>query len=145
MTYTLYLHQTIMTNSDIVGEQLKNGDSDGDSMGRSPSPPPPPPAAFSSRAPPRPGSQMPPHPSGPSLPHTPPASPHQKPQANHAASRMPPSSGTPPSMAQRRQSSGREADCNPVDKTWGELFDANGKATKRLGQVLRGLANYLVS
>ncbi|MBE3045084.1 hypothetical protein IMZ48_21525 [Candidatus Bathyarchaeota archaeon] len=57
---------------------------------------------------------------------------------------MPPSSGPPPPLARPRQPS-REPDLSPVDKCWGELFDANGKATKRLGQVLRGLASYLVS
>ncbi|KAI9885975.1 MAG: hypothetical protein M1823_002197 [Watsoniomyces obsoletus] len=33
----------------------------------------------------------------------------------------------------------------PLDKTWGQLFDAEGNATCRLGQLLRGLANHIVS
>ena len=33
----------------------------------------------------------------------------------------------------------------PLDRTWGQLFDPNGKPTVRLGQFLRGLANHLVS
>ncbi|CAI4217309.1 unnamed protein product [Parascedosporium putredinis] len=32
-----------------------------------------------------------------------------------------------------------------VDRRWGELFDKNGNATPRLGQVLRGIAKYLIS
>lgn len=32
-----------------------------------------------------------------------------------------------------------------VDQTWGMLFDDRGEPTARLGQVLRGIANYLVS
>ncbi len=33
----------------------------------------------------------------------------------------------------------------PIDKTWGQLFDAEGNPTCRLGQFLRGLANHIVS
>lgn len=131
-------------NSGTVGEQLKNGDSDGDSIGSATSPPPPPPT-FSGHPPSlRPGFQIPPQPSGPSLPHTPPASPHHKPAACPASGKMSPGSVPPPPLARPRQP-GREAGLSPVDKCWGELFDVNGKATKRLGQVLRGLASYLVS
>ena len=104
-------------------------------MGSSPNPPPPPPHPPS----------FPGHPSGPSLPHTPPASPNQRPQACPPSIRTVPSSGPPPPPAQRRQSRVPETDMHPIDKSWGQLFDANGKATKRLGQVLRGLASYLVS
>jgi hypothetical protein len=32
-----------------------------------------------------------------------------------------------------------------LDKTWRELFDASNKPTKRLGELLRGLANHIVS
>lgn len=32
-----------------------------------------------------------------------------------------------------------------VDQKWGKLFDDRGEPTARLGQVLRGIANYLVS
>ncbi|KAF4441940.1 hypothetical protein FACUT_2347 [Fusarium acutatum] len=32
-----------------------------------------------------------------------------------------------------------------VDLKWGTLFDDKGEPTKRLGQVLRGIANYLIS
>ncbi|EMT62508.1 hypothetical protein FOC4_g10006125 [Fusarium odoratissimum] len=32
-----------------------------------------------------------------------------------------------------------------VDLKWGTLFDDRGEPTKRLGQVLRGIANYLIS
>lgn len=32
-----------------------------------------------------------------------------------------------------------------VDQKWGRLFDDRGEPTARLGQVLRGIANYLVS
>lgn len=34
---------------------------------------------------------------------------------------------------------------SPIDEKWGELFDNRGRATERLDQVLRGLANYIVS
>jgi len=34
---------------------------------------------------------------------------------------------------------------SPIDEKWGQLFDDRGGATKRLEQVLRGLANYIVS
>ncbi|PKS06930.1 hypothetical protein jhhlp_005526 [Lomentospora prolificans] len=57
-------------------------------------------------------------PRGSSFPHTPPASPPQRPQGDGLSI---------------------------VDRRWGELFDKDGKATKRLGQVLRGVANYLIS
>ena len=33
---------------------------------------------------------------------------------------------------------------SPLDKTWGRLFDVDGRATPRLGQFLRGLANHIV-
>jgi hypothetical protein len=36
-------------------------------------------------------------------------------------------------------------DLSPVDQQWGSLFNIDGKPTQRLGQVLRGLANYIVS
>lgn len=32
-----------------------------------------------------------------------------------------------------------------IDEKWGRLFDERGLATARLEQVLRGLANYIVS
>jgi hypothetical protein len=34
---------------------------------------------------------------------------------------------------------------SPIDQKWGQLFDDRGHATKRLEQVLRGLATYIVS
>ncbi|OIW27404.1 hypothetical protein CONLIGDRAFT_633761 [Coniochaeta ligniaria NRRL 30616] len=33
---------------------------------------------------------------------------------------------------------------SPIDEKWGQLFDDRGHPTKRLEQVLRGLANYIV-
>jgi hypothetical protein len=32
-----------------------------------------------------------------------------------------------------------------IDQKWGRLFDSEGTPTLRLGQVLRGIANYLAS
>lgn len=32
-----------------------------------------------------------------------------------------------------------------IDQKWGKLFESDGKPTQRLGQFLRGLANYIVS
>ena len=34
---------------------------------------------------------------------------------------------------------------SPIDEKWGQLFDDRGGATIRLEQVLRGLADYVVS
>jgi hypothetical protein len=37
------------------------------------------------------------------------------------------------------------AEFSPVDLKWSHLVDENGKATPRLGEFLRGLANHIVS
>lgn len=50
-----------------------------------------------------------------------------------------PAKKAPWSMYRRMSGTGGE----PVSE-WGVLFDANGFATARLGQVLRGLAHCLV-
>ncbi len=34
---------------------------------------------------------------------------------------------------------------NSIDQAWGDLFDSRGRATTRFNEVLKGLANYIVS
>ncbi|SPO03411.1 uncharacterized protein DNG_06094 [Cephalotrichum gorgonifer] len=146
-----------------VREQLKSDNSDRESLGSSPSPPPP--RTGFSRAPPpseKPASRTSGRkqedsfsksapfssrsPSGPSLPQTPPASPRQRPQDGRPGGTAPSGAATPQSyQAQAKPAEDRESKLSPVDKSWGDLYDANGRATKRLGQVLRGVANYLIS
>lgn len=40
---------------------------------------------------------------------------------------------------------GSNLELSTVDLKWGTLFDGDGKPTPRLKQILRGLANHLVS
>lgn len=44
-----------------------------------------------------------------------------------------------------RSFSNTEMELSAVDQRWGRLFDSSQRPTQRLAQVLRGLANYLVS
>lgn len=53
-----------------------------------------------------------------------------------------------PSQVQRPSLAGRscsEPGLTGADEKWGMLFDVKGEPTERLGQVLRGVGNYIVS
>ncbi|KAI5457407.1 hypothetical protein BGZ63DRAFT_365135 [Mariannaea sp. PMI_226] len=39
----------------------------------------------------------------------------------------------------------KDIELSAVDLKWGNLFDENGQATRRLGEVLRGIANFVIT
>jgi hypothetical protein len=43
-----------------------------------------------------------------------------------------------------KQDNAAEGEKGMIDMKWGTLFDQEGKTTERLGEVLRGLAKYIV-
>ncbi|KAF4976860.1 hypothetical protein FZEAL_6525 [Fusarium zealandicum] len=51
----------------------------------------------------------------------------------------------PASRLSRSEVNGQGVALSAVDQKWGKLFDGKGGPTARLGQVLRGIANYLIA
>lgn len=67
---------------------------------------------------------------------SPPASPMERPSEPRFSER-----NTRPSAARTYST----LELSTIDQKWGRLFDSDGLPTKRLGDVLRGLANHIVS
>lgn len=74
---------------------------------------------------------------------SPPESPshHQSSVHFHGAVRL----STSLESRESRKTSESFTEPNAVDQAWGILFDSRGYPTQRLEEVLRGLANYIVS
>ena len=74
------------------------------------------------------------------IPNSPPNSPQESPQQKPGVRW---SDRQQPSFSNRRSDS--QARLSVVDMKWGVLFEADGRGTTRLEQILRGLAKYIVS
>ncbi|KAI9770809.1 MAG: hypothetical protein M1840_003059 [Geoglossum simile] len=56
-----------------------------------------------------------------------------------------PAASSDSSAARHRPSRVPSSEPTVLDKTWRDLFDASNKPTKRLGELLRGLANHIIA
>jgi hypothetical protein len=64
--------------------------------------------------------------------------PYATPHSNHSPTAS-------PSMSEHIQAPVRKnVRFSSIDRSWGELFYEDGKPTPRLGDISRGLANYIV-